>query len=149
MVKQPKMGALPYLLFNAKLWRCINHHSTPANKTSMISENLSLEQVMSTYHCLVSMIKTKHLMKQPKKLLHHIVVVCQAMKMHQPPQHSSLTGGDSSKYIQLVINVQFLLLRQYMWWSSQRNCFIAFVVKHQTIKMNQMQQHSFNYGCPD
>ena len=35
---------------------------------------------------MVSILKTKHLMKHPKKVFHHIVAVeCQHVKMHQLP----------------------------------------------------------------
>ena len=75
-------------------------------------------------------------------------------------QHSckmpSLTAGNLSKYNQLAINVQFLLLRQSTGWSSQQNCFIEFVVtehhitiKCQTMIMHQPPQNSCKYVFPD
>ena len=46
-----------------------------------------------------------------------------------------------NKYGQLI-NVQFLLLRLNTWWSSQKSCFMTFVVECQTMKMHQPPQHS-------
>ena len=85
-LKQPKM--LPcHIAVECQKLRCINLHSTPANKSST-GVGMSVDQVKFTYPCLPAFIMSEHWLKQPKIQPYHIAVQCQTMKMHWPPQHS-------------------------------------------------------------
>jgi len=64
-------------------------HQPPQNsckKPSMSGIRMGLDQLKYTYPCLPALILTEQWLKQPKMLPCLIVVECQTMKMHQPPQ---------------------------------------------------------------
>ena len=88
LAEAAKIAGPTTLLLSAKLWRCINHCKTPANKSSLTSVALILVQIKYTYPCLQSITMTEHWLKQPKVLPCLIVVECQTRMMHQPPQNS-------------------------------------------------------------
>jgi len=54
-LKQKKCSPVEY-----QKWRCIHHHKTPADKPSLLSVGMSLDQIKYTYPCLTAFIMPEH-----------------------------------------------------------------------------------------
>ena len=90
LAEAAKNAAFPAtLLSSTKLWRCNNHHETPADKPSLTGVGMNLGPVKYAYPCLPAFIMTEHWLKQPK-LLALLPPCCwvKNMKMQQTPQNS-------------------------------------------------------------
>ena len=73
--KQPKM--MPsHITVECQKWRWSKHHSTPANKPSLIATGMSFTQIKHTYPSLTAFIISELWLKEPKMLPSHIVVEC-------------------------------------------------------------------------
>ena len=93
-------------------------------------------------------------MEQPKKVFHHIVVVeCQNINMHQPPQHSC-------KYVfhdrwrwefgTCTVNLSMFSFFYYdLTLGGAANKTASSHVVECQIKIHQMSQHSCNYSFSD